>query len=74
MGEQIRLKMLQDLAVYEKQRIDETTDRIVEWYGKITETGERPVINIDDIGLGGGVTDNLIRKGFPVNGINVGVS
>lgn len=31
----------------------------------------RPPINVDDIGLGGGVTDMLLEDNYPVNGINV---
>jgi phage terminase large subunit len=60
------------LGDYSKQRTDETTDRITEWYHLLVRPGERPVINIDDIGLGGGVVDNLLRKEYPVNPINVG--
>ena len=30
-----------------------------------------PVVNIDDIGVGGGVTDMLVEEGIPTNGINV---
>ena len=32
----------------------------------------KPLSNIDDIGMGGGVTDELIDQQWPVNGINVG--
>ena len=31
-------------------------------------------VNIDDIGIGGGVVDRLQEKGLKVNGVNVGVS
>ncbi len=34
--------------------------------------GVKPLSNIDDIGMGGGVTDELMEQGYPVNGINVG--
>jgi hypothetical protein len=30
-----------------------------------------PPINVDDIGVGGGVVDILTEEGFPVNGVNV---
>lgn len=66
------LERFEILGSYSKQRTDETTDRIVEWYRLLLRPGERPVINVDDIGLGGGVTDNLMRLEMPVNGINVG--
>jgi len=33
-----------------------------------------PAINVDDIGVGGGVTDMLLEDDYPVNGINVGES
>lgn len=31
-----------------------------------------PPINVDDIGVGGGVTDILVEEEYPVNGVNVG--
>lgn len=68
------LERYEMLGEYSKQRTDETTDRIIEWYNQLKKPGERPVINVDDIGLGGAVTDNLIRAGYPVNPINVGES
>ena len=39
--------------------------------GEETPEYEGPVINVDDIGVGGGVTDTLYEQDFPVNGINV---
>lgn len=41
---------------------------------KIKQEEEQPVppINVDDIGVGGGVVDMLIEDEYPVNGINVG--
>ena len=66
------LERFEILGSYAKQRTDETTDRIVEWYHTLVRPGERPVINIDDIGLGGGVVDNLLKAEYPVNPINVG--
>jgi hypothetical protein len=67
------MKRFDIIGEWEKQRIDETTDRVIEEYERLVKgLHYRPVINIDDIGLGGGVTDNLIGKGYPVNGLNVG--
>jgi phage terminase large subunit len=43
---------------------------------KIKEEQEKdsiiPPINVDDIGVGGGVVDMLVEDDYPVNGINVG--
>ena len=67
------LKHFEILEETEKQRIDETVERGMYWYDKlITDKKDRPVINVDDIGLGGGVSDYLLRNGYPVNPINVG--
>lgn len=68
----------------DRARITETTGRLVQMaegakkrvfnkYGNVEHIYE-PVINIDDIGVGGGVTDLLIEQGYRVNGINVAES
>jgi hypothetical protein len=41
---------------------------------KVKEPPPKPPINVDDTGLGGGVTDMLIEDDFPVNGIITGES
>lgn len=68
------LNRFEVLEIAEKQRVDETIDLVMRTYDALTDSQKkgRPVINVDDIGLGGGVTDVLIRKGYPVNGIDVG--
>jgi hypothetical protein len=37
-----------------------------------TEEAFFPPINVDDIGVGGGVVDILLEEEYPVNGVNVG--
>ena len=59
------------------QSLTETAGRTIATWRDICETDngdgnlEVPV-NVDDIGLGGGVTDMLIDEDLPCNGINVG--
>lgn len=63
---------------FDKARTTETEGRVKFWADKYSYVEEdvliRPTINIDDIGVGGGVTDHLYEDGYPVNGINVSES
>jgi len=67
----------------DKARTTESTGRIIQMvksYSEVVqEDGSRvlqnpPIVNVDDIGVGGGVTDQLVEKGYRVNGINVAKS
>jgi hypothetical protein len=58
------------LAEWSKQDTRETSDKIVALY-KAAENKPK-AIAVDDIGLGGGVTDNLKAEQLPVRPINVG--
>ena len=62
------------LEITDKQRTTETTRRVEAWYDELvpvdTPDDEKPPINVDDIGVGGGVVDQLLEDGYPVNGIN----
>ena len=66
--------------VYQGQRTTETAGRAMVLCDRLTTerknkdgsvTVLRPVINVDDIGVGGGVTDAILDAGYPCNGINV---
>ena len=52
----------------------DTSGRIIFNYKEFTEGMENPLIpiNVDDIGVGGGVTDMLVEQEVPCNGVNVG--
>jgi len=58
-----------------KERVDETIGRVKnvwnQYLSKAEDKENGPAINVDDIGVGGGVTDGLATDGLPVNGINV---
>jgi phage terminase large subunit len=58
-----------------KERVDETIGRVKnvwnQYLPKAEDKESGPAINVDDIGVGGGVTDGLATDGLPVNGINV---
>lgn len=56
--------------IYEKLRINETIDKVEEFVNFNRETK----ILVDDTGVGGGVTDGLIAKGYNVVAINFGAS
>jgi hypothetical protein len=61
---------------FDKARITETEGRIKHWADELSwydSEGNKyiPIINVDDIGVGGGVTDHLLEDGYPVNGIDV---
>ena len=58
------------LAVWTKQDTRTTSDKLVALYRAAAVRPE--AICVDDIGVGGGVTDNLKSAGLPVRGINVG--
>lgn len=55
------------LAQMEKKRETETCGQVV----VLNDVHQPDSINVDDIGLGGGVTDILFEQGLPVNGIVV---
>lgn len=50
--------------IFQEQKDQRTDDAVV-------EEVNTPVLNIDDIGVGGGVTDMLLEEDLPANGINV---
>ena len=55
-----------------KKLLTSTTGKIIQEIKKDHKRFDKyPVANIDDIGVGGGVTDLLLEQEFPVNGINV---
>lgn len=54
--------------IYLKKGVDETVSRVI----KMSRKNNVQRICVDDIGLGGGVTDFLASMGEPVEGINVG--
>jgi hypothetical protein len=58
------------LACWAKQDTRTTSDKIALLYGA-AERKPR-TIAVDDIGVGGGVTDNLRAAGLPARGVNVG--
>jgi len=67
----------------DKARTTESTGRIIQMIKSYSEVAQEdgskivqgaPIVNIDDIGVGGGVTDQLVEKGYEVNGINVAQS
>lgn len=67
----------------DRKRLTWTTGRIIalqKGYARHLKDSEGneivkyPTTNIDDIGVGGGVTDLLIQEGLPCNGINVAES
>ena len=64
------------LTTTSKERETETAGRAKEYWRMFqplaVDPQEGPAINVDDIGVGGGVCDILIEDGFPVNEINVG--
>lgn len=57
------------LQTWKKQAIDVTANEIIGWY---RSTERKPsIINLDDIGVGGGVVDICISAGLPARGVNV---
>jgi len=62
------------LEITEKKPITDTVRRVKSWYDSMVGVDipddEKPPINVDDIGVGGGVVDILIEDEYPVNGIN----
>lgn len=67
----------------ERKRLNHTTGRIValqKSYARHLKDSEGneiikyPIANIDDIGVGGGVTDFILEQNLPCNGINVAES
>lgn len=65
---------LKKSKVVHKNKSNDTMTNVTE-IGKFIEKGVDPDnINIDDIGIGRGVTDRCIEKDWSVNGVNVGGS
>lgn len=58
------------LEKWAKQDTRTTSDKLVGLYG--VADPKPTLIKVDDIGVGGGVVDNLVAAGLPVVGINVG--
>lgn len=64
--------MLEPSREWKKADLMQTAGMIAKEYAE-TPVGQRPsAINVDVIGLGGGVVDRLRELGLPVRGINVG--
>ena len=61
------LKVL-DIAKYSKLRTTEVTDRIEQF----ADWNKEVIVKVDDTGVGGGVTDELMKRGYNVWGINFG--
>ena len=61
------------LEMTEKKLVTDTVGRVKRWYNEMVSIDipkeERPPINVDDIGVGGGVVDMLLEDEYPVNGI-----
>ena len=57
---------------YQGKPTTETTGQVIATYREQVGEDEIPPINVDDIGVGGGVTDMLMEEEIPCNGINVG--
>jgi phage terminase large subunit len=62
------LKIVDSLVLKKADTID-VSEAIINMAGE-----KKPRINIDDTGVGGGVTDNLMHKGYNVNPVNFGSS
>ena len=60
------------LAEWGKQDTHTTSEKIAALY-RAAES-KPSLVKVDDIGVGGGVTDNLKAAGLPVRGVNVGES
>ncbi len=71
-----RMKILYNELAPKVEKVQETYLRLLgknpEEVKKEEEVYGNPPINVDDIGVGGGVVDMLLEDDFPVNGINVG--
>ena len=64
--------LLEPVKEWRKLDLMQTVGRVAREYDE-TPVGDRPgSINVDVIGLGGGVVDRLRELGYPVRGINVG--
>lgn len=64
--------LLEPVVEWRKMDLMQTAGRIAKEYND-TPIGKRPgAINVDVIGMGGGVVDRLRELGLPVRGINVG--
>lgn len=61
-----------DHAIYNKTSIPDTFRYVKEMIEKVTENKQDVLINIDDTGLGGGVTDLLQEDDYNVNPVNNG--
>jgi hypothetical protein len=64
--------LLEPVKEWKKADLMQTVGRVAKEYRE-TPIGQQPhAINVDVIGLGGGVVDRLRELGLPVRGINVG--
>ncbi|MCB0221645.1 MAG: hypothetical protein KDH09_18255, partial [Chrysiogenetes bacterium] len=64
--------LLEPVKEWRKLDLMQTVGRVAREYDE-TPVADRPgAINVDVIGLGGGVVDRLRELGYPVRGINVG--
>lgn len=64
----VKGRHLVDLVSWNKTSLVETSERIITLAG----TYHPSIINVDDTGVGGGVTDILRSRSQPVNGVNFG--
>jgi len=62
------------LEITEKKKTTDTVGRVKSWYNMMVDPTlakeDQPPINVDDIGVGGGVVDMLIEDEYPVNAIS----
>jgi phage terminase large subunit len=62
------------LEITEKKRTTDTVGRVKNWYNMLVPidlpNDMKPPINVDDIGVGGGVVDMLLEEDYPVNPIS----
>lgn len=63
--------------IHQGHSLTETSGRVIATWRELCEADESTEdawVNVDDIGLGGGVTDILIDEDVPCDGVNVGES
>lgn len=62
------------LEITEKKKTTDTVGRVKNWYNTMVDQSlakeDMPPINVDDIGVGGGVVDMLLEDEYPVNAIS----
>jgi phage terminase large subunit len=67
-------QILEPLIEWKKADLMQTVGRVITEYEQTPVTKRPGAINVDVIGMGGGVVDRLRELGMPVRGINVGES